>query len=1119
MAFDSTDLYTLSGGVTIFNYWNPHVTKHDTSSFYNWEQDNLPLYDLEERTHYLWEKLGYPLSGVPSMALVVSSSIPTDMELSSNVFTSIEDAIEALPEIIRMPTLIEVAVSGELGAINLNNIKCEDDGVLEIVNRGFAPLLPSENAIFRNVGSMDADHFHGGVFDASAALDRIDDTSALSVSANVAGLFPADGDGGGYVRTMYVGSYSASSSAAERRPAYGIYAANNPGTGTVFRNGDDIGIDEVTQSSDGTLDTLDLSTVDETTGDDLRDSAPAVGTRVAGFMTANSVSSIQVENSDGPIYIRGFVVDGYSVTEDVHTTEVGIHVANCNDLTLEYCGAMRCTTGGLEVLNSKVNLRRGFGAVRNYDIANRATTDTYGIMAMNSQLELVTDTYTSGIDFYFGVHHHDRGIHLINSKLMGGDVRTSVLADSTVVAVGFNDTNILAENSEVELDGVLDVYNGVRNIHSIGSTWDMEQVVVRNAQKEGILLDQGSRFVWNRNLFVDTTFKPTVTSFAGGLDKSYMTTYTSNGSHIVCGQGSYYGPTMADNMPSYYLGEAFFEHHGAGMLAGSKTSQSGVVADGGKVELVSAKMVSKDAVAALPQVAGLLAKATNGGTLVLRAGGSTADHAITWIQGPVGFTDQIKTALVAATKGSKVYVHGPTAIVNAGVGILSQDNSVAVCSPHTDETNGAYDASSWIQGDLDHTLVEIHASRACMVADGGSRIVMKDLGDFGTMWPAIHSADADYSNTLQSADTSAGGMQFYPNPMEGDTAVPDITAGTDVRTFSFATPTTSMVEKDASTSSLRIVLNQSYADSTTSSDIRTFSLGGMCVRATRSSDVTCKNVHFPMGHVQADFSFFDPSASVAGCADLRIWNIADTSRLDAAYTIVSGNYPNEVGYHGPHSTYFSGTAGDSSGVAYGFEGVSDTSTISVLDHFGSGVDVSAGELDSFMLLLGDARRGESNSYGASSFENQGPFRLYFSAPPMAKALKYEGRADGDNLPYQHLSQGYNLSGAVEADSSLSSIYPGLLKEDTVTGDLVTSGIYQMSSFYQDVDPRQVVVDESALNTFANAKHCTTDHSGRKKFVTLHRAKTNVFGEGHSPSVSGLGVGFRSSNVFDLDREV
>ena len=87
MAFNLNDLYSVSSGVHIFNYWNPFVTKHDTSSFYNWEQDNLPLYDLEERSLYLWEKLGYPLSSVPGMAYVVSGSIPDTLPASGNVFS------------------------------------------------------------------------------------------------------------------------------------------------------------------------------------------------------------------------------------------------------------------------------------------------------------------------------------------------------------------------------------------------------------------------------------------------------------------------------------------------------------------------------------------------------------------------------------------------------------------------------------------------------------------------------------------------------------------------------------------------------------------------------------------------------------------------------------------------------------------------------------------------------------------------------------------------------------------------------------------------------------------------------------------------------------------------
>ena len=62
MPFTSSDLYSASAGSEIYNYFNPFVTKFDSQSFYNFEQDNQPVYDLEERTFGLrdrdWETKG-----------------------------------------------------------------------------------------------------------------------------------------------------------------------------------------------------------------------------------------------------------------------------------------------------------------------------------------------------------------------------------------------------------------------------------------------------------------------------------------------------------------------------------------------------------------------------------------------------------------------------------------------------------------------------------------------------------------------------------------------------------------------------------------------------------------------------------------------------------------------------------------------------------------------------------------------------------------------------------------------------------------------------------------------------------------------------------------------------
>ncbi len=88
MPFNRHDIYTSSGNVMLHNAWTPYVSKYDTSSFYNWEQDNLPLYDLEERTYELWEKAGYPTSAVPGLSLTVSAHATADvLAANSTVFT------------------------------------------------------------------------------------------------------------------------------------------------------------------------------------------------------------------------------------------------------------------------------------------------------------------------------------------------------------------------------------------------------------------------------------------------------------------------------------------------------------------------------------------------------------------------------------------------------------------------------------------------------------------------------------------------------------------------------------------------------------------------------------------------------------------------------------------------------------------------------------------------------------------------------------------------------------------------------------------------------------------------------------------------------------------------
>ena len=65
---------------------------------------------------------------------------------------------------------------------------------------------------------------------------------------------------------------------------------------------------------------------------------------------------------------------------------------------------------------------------------------------------------------------------------------------------------------------------------------------------------------------------------------------------------------------------------------------------------------------------------------------------------------------------------------------------------------------------------------------------------------------------------------------------------------------------------------------------------------------------------------------------------------------------------------------------------------------------------------------------------------------------------------------------------------------------------------------RIWLDESAMNTFANAKNGTLGTSGRKKIFSYYKTTTDYPGEG-SGGDGDYPHGIRSANLFDLDREL
>jgi len=334
-----------------------------------------------------------------------------------------------------------------------------------------------------------------------------------------------------------------------------------------------------------------------------------------------------------------------------------------------------------------------------------------------------------------------------------------------------------------------------------------------------------------------------------------------------------------------------------------------------------------------------------------------------------------------------------------------------------------------------------------------------------------------------------------------------------------------------------------------------------------------------------------------------IWNMADTSKLNAAFCTVSGMYPADAQFHGPSALWMSATNPGNSitGTQYvpasgAPSSTPDTGTLSVLDSFGAGSGVwlapsstgfnnplnffypatiddannitneqrsllrEAGFPVKMNVAVGDRAQLEMLYGGNHAFNNRGLFRIYFSPDPVTRLLANDlsGFKNGNFGPsnqnatnrtfsgivgpaYQIYAQGYNMSANVSAIEGIagsldvSAYYPRLLKlSDSKSGDHVadsfwTSGFYYNSEFLAD-DPTQCVLDESAQNTFANAKNASIGTSGRAKRVTRYRSRASTDlgsdssqGEatpkGGDAAAGSRGTeGFKSANIFDLERD-
>lgn len=1229
-SFDKTDYYTkidgsvvnLSSCVKRYGFWNPFVTKYGPHSVYNWEHDNLPLYDLEERTEYLWEKEGWSgssLEGV-GMALIVTES---EYEAAgANRFSSLQDAIDALPSVIRLPIIIEVLKGGDLGNLDLQNIKFGKNGSLEIVNScriDFQEDAGAVTAAFTTTAQQNGPATFANVdlagFETAIGQAESPTTDQLVKSF---GGFPdintqdnsATGVAGGLI------AMAAGPTPGGHRPSRPLVSLNASGTVIDFydANNDRLKAYDINHNDAWAKDAT-LETNTESDGDYNRLTAGTnkAGGAITGVYYNNKVRSIKVMNCDGPIYLRGFLVDGCSVANpaanqdpnnDIYYGDYGIEVTNTKKIVIENCAAVRSKRGGLLVKNSDVVLHRRFLAARNYDATDetaRRSSESKGLEAYNSDITLSSDSICNGKSSSFSFFAHDYGMYMVNSNVRGVkssatnvDGKASLRCSHNYIA------GIFSISSDLDVKDILDIYENATGIQLRASNFRLNNLICAYNTMDGIEA-KSSSITYGIDAIASV---PTLTELYENdvINYDYAVAFSHNGNHNINLFESSMMPLYRNNMHSTHhqmlIGPTFskdiVEPDGAEAGTGS-IFKSLIKLNKSNMDLLQARVATYYSGGEDDYPEGFTPAFTaDDGYITQHAGAIDCENSKLNLLGTVNAATIITGPSKSGFRMNGIYVRensscrvsGPTGVYNFNTGFVVDKLSTLEFSPHQFDGTLDYIKKYW---DLDqekgnHTKVEIRTTNTGIVVDNNSSLTMRDLGHSPSYWPdSIASGvdlDANY-NTSLSACFDKGFMLIAPGTPGQST---DIDFAKSYGPLFKATGASYKYSGDHYLFS-EAILGGTDGDV---GEFRQLSRGGVLVQALNNSNVRVSNVNFKTGDNNADDVFYDPQAGGSnGCGDLRIWSFGTGATLDAAYMSVSSLYPSYAGYTGPRAVYYSSTDlypstvnyGSFRNFPYGFsgtenyqEGKSETgsltsdryvgaspsggtspyvSSLSVLDYFGSGTICSGytgapGGFTSYIVARSTARFGAAGLgdiktdyglttlnaaakfWGASGYENTGPFRLYLEPDPLCQYLSYmatdstTGSASGagdevDTRPYQTISQGYHLSGSVSGPPNLLNTWrPNSLYY--VSPNVEVSGYPDIAELVQP-ENYNIRLDESAAHSFANAKHCSIEFLGRPALVEIYRASKAPWGAimSNASVPEGNGRGFKSPHIYDLRR--
>ena len=1071
------------------------VQKYTASSFYNWEQDNIPIDDLETRTNTLADNIGLQTTVVAGARLTLSA---TENALDGT-FSSLGDIVARIPRILTYPLVVSLGTYGNLGHLNLEGITTKGEGKLEIINLNYASTVAGDTY---NTTVSSLEKGVGYSWDISSVDSSILEFNSRTLMTAITGAATySKADWNSSIRAF--GTQHLSTNNTFQEPMFFVSGINNfindvdnyTFKGNIYDTTYDL-----TVSADANPREFNHSTQEpmRSNGSEYIAKPVSLDKISPVYAYGNAFQSVTIKNCRGShIRLVGVCVDTSAVALG---NSVGFDIKN-SQVILATCASFRNTKSGFSVNNSDVTIEGGITGYRNYGFriaADRAlpsnsdefydTDESYildmsgnGFEGFNSTIKFDRDLSISNASGTSRLGKHGfvmasngaNGWVFENCKISGGvGGHTSIFEQgagdedyqTTQLVSAFNKGNgFKVDNSKVRYLGILrsqgNELNGIDILNS--------RVGVMGAVSEingGIGLNiYASNFVYNIGASkYFTGYDQTIGGWENRAGHSHSTpaicTSWNATQNIRVGTNSSFSDSLIDNSgrraglvggregPSSYRAMASMN---------SKSSPNTLTATNlGNLPLVSVDDNSYARILGLSVLGDMVGKTTalTGTVLYMPSpikgrAVSVTNNSKVDLYGTSAFSTMISTydkqdtaetltsswlkAALYAGQNSSLRISGPTKVANFGVAALAEDNSKISFGPALSKDN-YFDNSLDPLDPSGHSQIEIQSTRACLVANNKSTLEM------------IRCGAESPSNSINVFDTSANSylnhsgsfIQFYPNAYSE--ALRSTTGG----------KSDGMIYKNVlnvSGSTVRTSEGMGLAGTRLNHDL--VSTGGMCVRAVGGSQVIADQVDFQVHMPASDLSGAYYNLEGSGNEGISIYAGSET------VTTAASSIGSSASHYGG-SKIFIWNIADTSRI------IASNLTVNNLDPSAAGFQGPAGrwgQATNHNESVGPLDYyGETGAYnrirGLTGIKNYGPFRLmvgvnsdlmtYAEAidDDYAKTTPVYGdtRTLGGTAIHQINSQGYASPGLM-ASSLVGSDSRNHSYIEAVHGHFTTSG--------------------------------------------------------------------------------